>query len=173
MARWDLGRRLWNFFWVAPRGLWTWVSGALDVVSAPLYWVLNSAERMGRRSVDIKTAIDNAINTWKHWQRWIRRPLAAATWIVSYTTWLLRSIATWVRDTAWYLLQAVWNTFNNAWSAVLWMWEKTPVKDFSFAKLQPQRATMGSVMQRRFPALGTTAPAPTTPAPAPAPATTP
>ena len=149
--------RLWNFFGVAPRELWTAVSGGLDVASAPLYWVLNFSERMGRRSADIKTAIHNAINTWPHWKRWIRRPLAYLTWAVSYTTWFLRSAASWIRDTAWYLLQAVWNTFNNAWSAILWMWEPTPIKDFSFAKLQPQTATMSSVIQRRFPALATTA----------------
>ncbi len=42
------------------------------------------------------------------------------------------------------------------------MGEKKPIKDFSFAKLQPEKAEMNSVLTRRFPAI-TTTPAPKTP----------
>ena len=147
--------RLMNSIDIVPRGLWTAGSGALDLVSAPLYWALNFSERMWKRSQDIKEAVKNAINTWPNWKRWIRRPLAYVTWFWSYLTWAVRSLAASSRDTVWYIFKALGNTFNNAWTAVMRLWEPTPPKSFSFAKLEPETTTMDSYLPGRFPALTT------------------
>ena len=153
---WNFWNRLMNTIDVAPRAVWTAWSGVLDLVSAPLYWVLNFSERMWTRTANIKEAIRNATNTWPNWKRWIRRPLAYVSWAWSFLTWAVRAAVASGRDTVWYVLKALWNTFNNAWSAVMRMWEPPQPKSFSFAKLEPENTPMKSVLPRRFPALAAT-----------------
>lgn len=146
----DFWNRLWNSFWVIARVPWSAINGVIDTISAPLYWALNFWERMGTRSDQIKEAIKNATSTWPNWKRWIRRPLAVTSWAVSYLTWGVRALLASGRDAIWGIFQAVWNTFNNVWSSILRMGEEKPTKDFSFAKLQPEKTPMNSVLPKRF-----------------------
>lgn len=135
---------------VAPRALYTAWNAILDTWRTGLYNALNFWTRLWDRAKDIKTAVQNATNTWSNRKKLRRTPAALITWTGSFLTGLLRdTVATW-RDLVWDLFLTFWNTFNNAWTAIKRMWKKEKVWNFKFAKLELSDPKMPSILPNWF-----------------------
>lgn len=128
--------RILNTIWVAPRKVWTKVNFFIDAAKTALYWVLDTAEWIGKTATSIKEAVNKACSQWRRYNKLrkiptsiISSPLMAIEWVwetLFYTWWnILRN----TRDT-------IANPFTNAGRFLRAIWSKRPIWEFSFAKVK-------------------------------------